>query len=157
MPMGRPSLISERLIVKAVNAVSRGASYEIAAAKMKISTKTFYNWMHRGAKETDTIYADFFQRVKEAEADDALTDLDTIRNAKVWQAAAWRLERRHGYVRREVTETVTTETGPDPSTPEGRAALLEQIKATPISALEHIDPARLEAALKRIRERGEEE
>lgn len=56
-----------------------------------------HTWLRRGA-DGDRRYVGFLDAVEKAQSEADLRDLKTIREAAqagVWQAAAWRLERRH--------------------------------------------------------------
>tara|TARA_R110000824_G_scaffold111857_1_gene260653 strand:+ start:1745 stop:2179 length:435 start_codon:yes stop_codon:yes gene_type:complete len=103
--MGRKSLLTPDRIKKICDAISVGATYEIAAGYAGIHVRTLYGWMAKGEKGEDD-YLQFFQALKTSEAKGAIQNLTTIMGAAReghWQAAAWILERRHSYVRQPDT------------------------------------------------------
>src|SRR5438309_1762379 len=74
----------------------RGANIDVAAACAGIHRDTYFDWMKRG-KTGEEPYAAFVDAVHRAMAECESLDLATILEASksVWQAAAWRLERRY--------------------------------------------------------------
>lgn len=122
MPGGRPTKLTPGLQKRIVGAIRRGCYIETAAALTEVHRDTFYEWMKRGARETEGIYQVFSVAVERALADSEREDLAVVEKAsrgyevvktKVviykdgtteettekstkfdWQAAAWRLERR---------------------------------------------------------------
>lgn len=83
-----------------IEALSLGASYEIACHAAGINYNTFRKWMQKGEDAESQEYIDFFRDIKRAIAADALECLQKIRDAyesdpKHWTASAWKLERRH--------------------------------------------------------------
>jgi len=85
-----------------VQALRLGATYEIAAEYAGISRSTLYNWMERGQREKTGEYRAFLDSIKQADAKGAIANLalvETAAKAGDWKAAAWRLERRHGYTK----------------------------------------------------------
>jgi transposase len=100
-------------------ALERGAYLETAAAHAGIARSTFYDWLKRGRTEagdyTADSYGEFVLMVDQALAQSELADLKTIEKAadEIWQAAAWRLERRwpEKYGRRTAV-ALDSESGP---------------------------------------------
>lgn len=93
---------------KILAALSKGATYHLACGYAGVSYTQFREWTSRGEKikdlHPDVIethkekhFYDFYQEVKRVEAYAAIKWLEKIdRAAEVqWQAAAWKLERRH--------------------------------------------------------------
>lgn len=95
--MGRPTKLTPDLQARIVAFLGAGAYMETAAAAAGVSKQTLYTWLHRGA-EGDRPYKAFLDAVEKAQGEADIRDLKTIRDAAqagAWQAAAWRLERRH--------------------------------------------------------------
>jgi hypothetical protein len=117
MNKGRPTKLTPTTQTRIEEALLLGATIEIAADYAGITATTYHNWRKRGREEADRRsngrvkagtkkwereqpYFDFFEVTKRAIAQSALNDLSVIQTAAVtgtWQAAAWRLERRHNY------------------------------------------------------------
>lgn len=106
---GQPlKLLKPGVQEKFLQALGRGATYNIASGYAGITYKTFREWMKRGEPladlfeeqieiHPDKCYYDFYCLVKRTEAYAALKWLEKIDAASDfhWQAAAWKLERRH--------------------------------------------------------------
>ena len=111
--MARPEKINKALIDKIVSAIRQGAYIETAAAYAGINKDTFYDWLKKGAREKEErqkalenkekrlkkyqLQVEFTDSIEKAMAESELFDLSTITQAAkngVWQAAAWRLERK---------------------------------------------------------------
>jgi len=105
---GRPSKFSKVLADSICNFIRLGSWLEVAAEANGIERTTLYLWLRRGsaylaAVETgqpivkDVEYANFTLAVRKATAEAELLDLERIDTAaeQVWQAAAWKLERRY--------------------------------------------------------------
>ena len=100
--MARKSKFNEAITSRIVEALRIGATYEIAAEYAGISRSTLYNWMEKGKEQKSGQYRTFLDSIKAAEARGAIANLAMIESAAKagdWKAAAWRLERRHGYTR----------------------------------------------------------
>jgi len=80
-----------------VDAITAGNYIETAAAFAGISKDTLYVWMRKGGRKRSGIYWEFSKSVDKALADAEVRDVATIAQAAAihWQAAAWRLERKH--------------------------------------------------------------
>lgn len=98
-PKGRKSKFTTPVKDRIIEALRAGTTYEIAAQYAGISRSTLFEWIKKGEKEEDTAYRTFYDNIKKAEAEGAVVHLGTIAQAssKDWKAAAWILERRHGY------------------------------------------------------------
>lgn len=114
-PRGRPPRLNQQLIDSISNFVKTGCYFETAAIASGVPKPTFYLWLklahaHRAAKEkaettgeaiTETPFQrnllKFLDAIERAASEAELADLITIRTASKdnWQAAAWRLERKH--------------------------------------------------------------
>jgi hypothetical protein len=96
---GRPNKLTAEVTERIVEAIKRGATYEIACNYAGITYQTFRNWMIKGEKtRRKNKFFEFFNKVKEAEGEAAYRWLAIIDKAAIegsWQAAAWKLERRH--------------------------------------------------------------
>jgi hypothetical protein len=97
--MGRPWIDIAAHIDKLEQAVSVGATYELAALYAGISPATFQRWRARAKTAQDgTALARLRDRLLAAEGRAAITWLARIEQAATdgnWQAAAWKLERRY--------------------------------------------------------------
>ena len=93
--MARRSKLTKKTIEAICDAISIGATYEIAAGYGRISERLFYMWMDRGRKESERLegdkdavpdknerkYLQFFQDVCNANHDAAITWLNVISNS----------------------------------------------------------------------------
>ncbi len=94
--VGRPTKFTPEHKEKLIEAIRKGAPYEIACNYARIDTSTLYNWMAL-SREGKEEYVLFFQDLKEAEGQTCLRWLEVIDKAMedgTWSAAAWKLERR---------------------------------------------------------------
>ena len=98
-PKGRKSKFTAPVRERIIEALRAGTTYEIAAQYAGISRSTLYEWIKKGEGFDTGVYRSFYDNVKKAEAEGAVVHLGTIAQAskKDWKAAAWLLERRHGY------------------------------------------------------------
>ena len=106
---GPPSRFTEETKRRVCDALLLGCTYSLAASHAGISESTLFRWLSCGREEEEGEFADFYRRAKEAEALSAVRNLATIvqaAKAGQWTAAAWLLERRHGYVREPDRPTV---------------------------------------------------
>ena len=118
-----------------IEGIRLGMTNKLAAAYAGISESTFYLWLQQ-ARDGDEEKSDLLESLKRAEAESAAHSLAVIKKAAQdgsWQAAAWGLERRHGYKREVVLEepSVKTEELVDPNTTEGREAIVANIAELP--------------------------
>ncbi len=97
----RPTKLSPELTKRLCALLYAGNYVETAAAACGIAKKTYYDWLRKGARDRDarkqTALAKFSHAIEKAMADSEVRDLKLIdRTAQegVWQAAAWKLERR---------------------------------------------------------------
>ena len=84
-------------------AMSIGCTYELAARHAGIGESTMYYWLAKG-REGEPGYQEFLEEVKRCEARCAAGALGVLLQAAregKWQAAAWLLERRHGYTAKD--------------------------------------------------------
>lgn len=112
-PGGRPRKYQPKLTEEAVSTIMQylaiGAHAEIAAMAAGVSHQTLRDWLRDAQAAEDRqnkrealsprekMLLDFRNRLNKAVAEAELTDIDRIdRSAEtVWQAAAWKLERRY--------------------------------------------------------------
>jgi len=83
---------------KILLAIRAGSYVETAAAYAGIGKSTLHEWLKRGANEKAGDFRDFSLAVEQAIAQADVRDITIIANAAqkgIWQAAAWRLERKH--------------------------------------------------------------
>lgn len=97
---GRKTKFTKDTVDKLVEAISMGASYDIACKYAGISFQSFNQWRNgkgfpQSATEADKSW--FFEQIDAAEARVAMYWLGIINAAAkngTWQAAAWGMERR---------------------------------------------------------------
>jgi len=107
--MGRPTKLTPELQKQIVAYITAGSYIETAAAAAGIDKTTLHDWLRRG-KAGDKPFDEFSHAVERAMGQADMRDLAVIDRASqdgVWQAAAWKLERKHpdkwGRTRVEVT------------------------------------------------------
>lgn len=96
--MGAPTKLTPELQATVVSFIRAGAYVETAAVAAGINKTTLYDWLKRGVAQTKGIYRDFSNALEKAQAEAELLDINRINKAAadgVWQAAAWRLERKY--------------------------------------------------------------
>jgi len=94
---GRPTKLTSEVQEAIVSAIRAGNYMETAAAYAGIAKGTFYEWLRRGRRAKSGRYRAFVDAVEIALAEAEVQDLQRIEDAAkngVWQAAAWRLERK---------------------------------------------------------------
>jgi hypothetical protein len=87
---GRKTKYTPETVDKIVQALKLGATHRLACLYAGIDPSTFENYMAK--------YSDFSDAVKSAEGYAAiqwLAKIEKAANDGTWQAAAWKLERRH--------------------------------------------------------------
>ena len=129
------SKLTSETKARLVEAIKLGMTNKLSASYAGISEKCFYNWRNL-AKDGSAEHVQLFQSLKRAEAESAAHSLAVIRRAAqdgTWTAAAWMLERRHNYRRDPVVEVEDVDTSElvDPTTAEGRAALIAHVAELP--------------------------
>lgn len=96
-----PNKLTKKLQDK-ICAFIRGGNYiETSVRACGICKQTFYNWMKKANEKEPTkeneIYRKFLYAVEEALSQSEMADVTMITkaaNAGIWQASAWRLERK---------------------------------------------------------------
>lgn len=100
MMTGRPTKFTDKVKKRIIEGLSIGMTYELVAKYAGISEATFYTYLAKG-RQGEPDYLEFLEDCKKAEARCARGMLGAIyqaaREEGRWQAAAWLLERRHGY------------------------------------------------------------
>lgn len=107
--MSPPVKFTKETKRKVIEAITLGCTYSIAASYAGISESTLFRWLSSGRDAEEGEYSDFYRSVKEAESLSAVRSLASIVQAAKegqWAAAAWLLERRHGYVREPDRPTI---------------------------------------------------
>ena len=105
--MGRKTKFTDRNKRKILEATSLGCTRAIACKYAGISESILYDWLKRGREAKSGQFADFFGDFQRAEAMSAIRALSTLHTAmsdgghEAVKAAAFLLERRHGYNRQE--------------------------------------------------------
>ena len=99
--MGRPSKFTKARKDRIIQAIQAGCSYQLAADYAGVTRSTLWAWLKKGEDPKEKTYHTFLNDIKRAEAEGAMVNLGTIQqaSAKDWKAAAWMLERRHGFHR----------------------------------------------------------
>ena len=99
--IGRPSKLTPKLIESISESIASGMPFNHAAVAAGVSERAFHTYQRQGKEDeeagVDSIFLQFLQAMKKAEAQAIQKNLDIITKASVdhWQAAAWILERRH--------------------------------------------------------------
>lgn len=101
--MARPSVLTDDVRAKILDALRKGNFRATAAAAAGVSRTNFFVWEKR-AEAGDEPYAAFVDEMRAAEAEAEMVLVDRIRSAQPgvpgvsgadpWQTAAWMLERR---------------------------------------------------------------
>lgn len=127
---GRPTKLTPEVQREVCAAIAAGNYIEPSAMRAGIDKVTLYNWLRKAGNEINRVnrgiakgrnckitaklqpYVDFLHAVKKAEAEAEARDVAIISKAALtqWQAAAWRLERKHyrRWGRRQNLEIDTT-------------------------------------------------
>ena len=97
--MGRPRKDTEKILRKLCDAISLGATYEMACKFAGIGSSTLRTWRSKAAEARPGSAAyQLIARLDEAESKAVVRWLSQIEVAArdgAWQASAWRLERRY--------------------------------------------------------------
>lgn len=120
-----------------VEGIKLGMTNKLAAQYAGVSESTFYAWRQKG-RAGEPEYLELLESIKRAEAQSAAHCLAVIKKAAQegnWTSAAWLLERRHGFRKEqaELTEPEVEHTDDlvDPSTEEGREAIISHVAELP--------------------------
>ena len=102
--MPRKTKFIEPIKNQIIQAISQGATYQVAAECASITEATLYNWIRKGNKQASGDFRLFVDKLKQAEAQSAMGALQCIQtniaNGNL-KAAFFLLERRHNYKREE--------------------------------------------------------
>lgn len=119
---GRPTKFTPLARDRIVEALSVGATMEIAAGHGGVTRGTLHRWLSKGAADdAPDEYRAFYDRVKRAENRAAVAALANIQRSAVdgdWRCSAWLLERKFGYRKggtagsAEITKAATIEDDP---------------------------------------------
>lgn len=95
--IGRPIELNEEIIETIKAALLIGNYFETACALAGVHKNSGYDWLKRGHKEPDTLFATFLGAVEWAQAEAENRDIKQLEvwSKENWQVTAWRLERRH--------------------------------------------------------------
>src|SRR5262245_54122719 len=94
---GRPTKFNEQVAKTILDYIRMGCYLETAAQTAGIDRITLYEWTCRGERG-ESPFADFVRELRIAQGESEVRDLRNISQAAengIWQAAAWKLERRH--------------------------------------------------------------
>ena len=98
-PLGSCPKLTENMIECIAASIRSGSYIETSAALAGINKDTFYRWLKLAESDEATdLHRKLSDAVKKAMAEAEVRDLDVIDAAAqggIWQAAAWRLERKH--------------------------------------------------------------
>ena len=144
--MPRPSKLTDECQARLVEPLRSGATYALACQAAGVAYSTFRHWMLKGEKAKSGRYHLFHEAVRRAEGECAMICLGAIRDRapKEWTAAAWLLERRHGYTKdmaaRLALEALQEAEEPERDMPnlatkEGRREAVESLAELPPSML----------------------
>jgi transposase len=99
--IGRKTKLTPKLMERICDSISKGNYISTACQAIGIHKATYYNWLEQGERDTnagiDSVFADFLQHVRKAEAENEQVIVNMVRDAapKNWIAAMTVLERRH--------------------------------------------------------------
>lgn len=96
--MARPTKLNEDVKKRIVQAIQLGATYELAAQYGGVSYNTFNEWMKAGAEAKSGAFRELYEDVHSAGGKAVvgwLAKIEAAANDGIWQAAAWKLERRY--------------------------------------------------------------
>jgi transposase len=115
--MARPTKLTPQVKERVVAAVRAGSYAEAAARSAGIGESTYYRWLQRGEEETEGIYREFRDVVRQAEAEAEVHPVAIVRRAMTdgdWRAAIAFLERRYParWHRQQATELTGAHGGP---------------------------------------------
>lgn len=96
--MGQPLKLNDAIVARIMEATAKGHTRESVAYYAGIDPSTLYRWINLG-REGKQPYQSFVRKLERARAEGSLGLLETIKEASrdQWQAAAWLLERCHGF------------------------------------------------------------
>ena len=97
--MARPSKLTPEVRAKLLEASRLGLTRKLSAAYAGVDVSTLYRYMEKGRTANRGQFRELYDAIKRAESHGAARALIKVHAAAddSWQAAAWILERRHGY------------------------------------------------------------
>lgn len=122
-PTGRPCQLTPEMQDEICKYIRAGNYIETAAKLVGLSKVTIYDWLNRGNRTNEKKFVSFLNAVKKAEGEAEARDVALIGRAAMeqWQAAAWRLERKHYH--RWGRKQMVEHSGPD-----GQPVKVQKIK-----------------------------
>ena len=135
--MSRRRKDTEMTIAKLCQAISLGATRELACKFASIAPSTLHNWLNAAAKaQPGTRSREILERIETAEGLAAvgwLAKIEQAANDGTWQAAAWKLERRYPqmYGRQVVTHEGSINLVQQPEWQAMRSQILTALAAFP--------------------------
>lgn len=99
--LGRKTKLTKQTTERFIEAIEIGCTHSLACQYAGITPATFYGWMKQGKEKQSKNKIDFFNTIKRAEANGAISNLQLIKKAGLddWRASAWIMERRHNYIK----------------------------------------------------------
>jgi len=135
--------------LRVVQAIKLGATYEMAAKAGGVTSRTLRAWMADAKRNGETSpFHKLWQDINEADGASGINALACIQKAAKegkWQAAAWLLERKHGFRRDGVKELQTHASIPG-NLDSHEAEILGEVRRLRIAATSdgsHVAAARL--------------
>lgn len=100
---GQPLRLTPKVIDRLVRGYRLGMTQALAAQYAGVSASSLARWLRRGRDGEGGIFGELLEALEKAEADGAAMMLARVQQhaENNWNAAAWLLERRHGYRRNE--------------------------------------------------------
>jgi len=130
--MGRPSKITAKHVNDAEVARRLGLTMELTADYIGVDRATVYLWRSRGQRgdrHPEDLWRRFYDALKRGTAQGAALAAAQVQKAArggQWQAAAWQLERMHGY---------RANSSPEEPPPEDATATPEEAEAAIVKTL----------------------
>ena len=135
---GQPLKLTPKVIERLVRGYRLGMTQELAAQYAGVSSSSLARWLRRRRDGEGGIFGDLLEAIERAEAEGAAVMLARVQKHAEdnWNAAAWLLERRHGYRRNErvqidqkVEGSMVVDVQVQALTMEMKALDIEQLKA----------------------------
>ena len=94
---GRQSKLTDEVQEAICQSIRNGNYAKVAAEAAKVSETTFYRWLEEGEKAKQGKKREFWESIKEAEAESEQNAVRVVQDAMPhdWKAAMTYLERRH--------------------------------------------------------------
>jgi hypothetical protein len=96
----------------------KACNFAVTACRLaRVPERTYYYWLERGKQQEDSIYAEFYEAVEQAEAEREARLVERLANSNDLKATMWMLERiapeRWGARRSRVEEPVAEDVRED--------------------------------------------